>query len=101
MIVAASDEAIAKMQEGTTRAVINGDVATTGEFTKAPDLKVPEQEMSETIRDACGVGAGDFVDATELAPALLGDPIATNFFMAGDAGQKGLSPLGEAAPRPA
>src|SRR6202521_661487 len=30
MIVAASDEAIAKMQSGFTRAVINGDVATTG-----------------------------------------------------------------------
>jgi len=97
MIVAASDEAIAKMQQGTTRAVINGDVATTGEFTKAPDLKVPEQEMSETIRDACGVGAVDFVDATELATALLGDSIATNFFMVGYAWQKGLIPLGEAA----
>jgi indolepyruvate ferredoxin oxidoreductase len=97
MIVAASDEAIAKMQQGTTRAVINGDVATTGEFTKAPDLKVPEKEMSEAIRDACGDGAVDFVDATELATALLGDSIATNFFMVGYAWQKGLIPLGEAS----
>src|SRR5258708_31213328 len=97
MIVAASDEATATMQQGTTRAVMNGDVATTGEFTKDPDLKVPEPEMSEGIRDACGTGAVDFVDATELGTALLGDSIATNFFIVGYAWQKGLIPLGEGA----
>ena len=97
MIVAASDEAIAKMQSGTTRAVINSDVATTGEFTKDPDLQMPSDEMAAAIRDACGTGAADFVDGSELATALLGDSIATNLFMVGYAWQKGLIPLGEAA----
>ncbi|MCW8140895.1 MAG: indolepyruvate ferredoxin oxidoreductase family protein, partial [Planctomycetota bacterium] len=43
MIVAASDEAIAKMQSGFTRAVINSDVAPTGAFTKDPALRIPGQ----------------------------------------------------------
>src|SRR5476649_342354 len=97
MIVAASDEAIAKMQSGFTRAVINGDVATTGGFTKDPDLQMPTRDLSDAIREACGSGAADFVDATDLATALLGDSIATNLFMVGYAWQKGLVPIGEAA----
>ena len=97
MIVAASDEAIAKMQSGFTRAVINGDVATTGGFTKDPDLQMPTNEMAGAIREACGPGAADFVDAGALATALLGDSIATNLFMVGYAWQKGLIPIGEAA----
>jgi indolepyruvate ferredoxin oxidoreductase len=97
MIVAASDEAIAKMQSGFTRAVINGDVSPTGGFTKDPDLQVPTNDMAETIRQACGPNAADFVEASELATALMGDSIATNLFMVGYAWQKGLIPLGEAA----
>ena len=52
--------------------------------------------MSDAIRAACG-GAADFVDATDLATALMGDSIATNLFMVGYAWQKGLIPLGEAS----
>ncbi|HXZ49894.1 MAG TPA: indolepyruvate ferredoxin oxidoreductase family protein [Usitatibacter sp.] len=97
MIVAASDEAIAKMQSGATRAVINADMAPTGDFPRHPDFEVPAHGLADAIRDACGEGGVDFVDATELATALLGDSIATNLFMVGYAWQKGLVPIGEAA----
>jgi indolepyruvate ferredoxin oxidoreductase len=97
MIVAASDEAIAKMQAGSTHAVINADVAPTGEFTKDPNLRLPEKDMADAIREACGPNAADFIDATELATALLGDSIATNLFMVGYAWQKGLIPVSGAA----
>jgi len=97
MIVAASDEAIAKMQAGHTRAVVNYDVAPTGGFTKDPDQRMPRHEMAEAISEACGDGAADFVDASELATALMGDSIATNLFMVGYAFQKGLIPLTEAS----
>ena len=93
MVVAASDEAIAKMQAGHTRAVVNYDVAPIGTFTREPDQKMPRHEMAEQISAACGDGAADFVDASELATALLGDSIATNLFMVGYAFQKGLIPL--------
>ena len=97
MIVAASDEAIAKMQAGHTRAVINRDVAPTGAFTRDPDLVVPRDAMQEAIVEACGAGAADFIEAGELATALLGDSIATNLFMVGYAWQKGLVPVGREA----
>jgi indolepyruvate ferredoxin oxidoreductase len=97
MIVAASDEAIAKMQAGHTRAVINVDVAPTGAFTRDPDLEVPVEGMAESIREACGPGAADFVEAGVLATSLLGDSIATNLFMVGFAWQRGLVPVGREA----
>jgi len=93
MIVAASDEAIAKMQSGLTKAVINGDVSPTGGFTQNPDMQIPKTEMETAIRDAVGFDAAEFVDATGLATALLGDSIATNLFMVGYAWQKGLIPV--------
>ena len=97
MIVAASDEALAKMRTDHTRAVINADVAPTGGFTKDPDLQVPTRGMADAIAEAVGPGAAEFVDATALATALLGDSIATNLFMVGYGWQKGLIPLNEAS----
>ena len=45
-----SNEAlIAKMQSGFTRAVINSSVATTGGFTKDPDLQLPYAGMSDAM----------------------------------------------------
>jgi indolepyruvate ferredoxin oxidoreductase len=96
LIVSASDEAIAKMQEGHTRAVVNSDVAPTGDFTKHPDLQLPSREMADAIREAVG-GAADFVDGSALATALMGDSIATNLFMVGYAYQKGLIPVAAAS----
>ena len=93
MIVSASDEAIAKMQSGYTRALINSDVATTGDFTKQPDLHMPAGDMQAAIGDAVGEGAAEFIDATLLATSLMGDAIFTNPFMMGYAWQKGLIPL--------
>jgi len=97
MIVAASDEAIAKMQAGFTHAVVNADVTPTGGFIRTPDLQVPSAEMAAQIAEACGEGRAEFVDASRLATGLLGDSIATNLFMVGYAWQKGLLPLGEAS----
>src|SRR4029077_3851577 len=44
-----------------------------------------------------GADAADFIDATRIATALLGDSIATNLFMLGFAYQKGLIPVSGAA----
>ena len=97
MIVTASDEAIAKMQHGVTHAVVNADISPTGDFTRNPDLRVPEREMADAIREACGPEGVEIVRATALATALLGDAIATNLFMVGYAWQKGLVPVSRGA----
>ncbi len=91
MIVSTSDEAIAKMQKSVTSGVVNADVSPTGDFTKQPDLQIPVAGMEDVLRDA--MKEVDFVDASQLATALLGDGIYTNPFVMGFGWQKGLIPL--------
>jgi indolepyruvate ferredoxin oxidoreductase len=97
MIVSASDEAIAKMNNQYTRAVINADVAPSAAFVKDGGFTAPAGEMRDTIIDAVGEGQADFVDASALALALMGDAIYTNPFVMGYAFQKGMIPLSAAA----
>jgi len=97
MIVAAGAEALAKMQAGRTRLVINSAAVPTAEFTRNPDWVFPGGDMQAELVAAVGGGSADFVDATRLATALMGDAIATNLFMLGYAWQKGLVPVSAAA----
>ncbi len=97
LVVAASAEALAKMSEGQTRAVINSHETVTAGIVRDPDLKFPGAGLMDIIRITVGADAIDTIDATRLATALLGDSIATNMFMLGYAYQKGLVPLSAAA----
>jgi indolepyruvate ferredoxin oxidoreductase len=94
LVVAAGVEALDRVRIGTTRAVINSHESPTGDFTRNPDMKFPGAELRATVSHAMGQGSVDFVAASELATALMGDSIATNPFMLGYAWQKGLIPLG-------
>ncbi len=106
LVVTASDESLAKMRAGHTRVVINRDQTNTSEFVrgfaaqartgdvaKHPDPQFPAASMEGQIVDAVGRGNVEFLDATRLATAILGDSIATNLFMLGFAWQRGLVPL--------
>src|SRR3546814_1159276 len=87
--VCSSDlEALSKLTAGRTRAVVNNHQVMTGEFTRNPDLAFPGGEMERLIAEAAGPGRADFLDATRIATALLGDSIATNLFMLGYAWQR-------------
>lgn len=97
LIVSASDEALAKMALGTTRAVVSCAQSPTSEFAHNPDWKFPLDKMQAAITDAVGPGAVDFLDVQKLATALMGDGIASNLFLLGYAWQKGLVPVSEAA----
>ena len=97
ILVGAGQEAIAKMQHGRTRAIVNTALAMPADFTRKPDLHFPMGSMEQEIRDACGSDAVEFIDATSLALGLMGDSIATNLFMVGFAYQRGLLPVSEAA----
>src|SRR5690606_34985075 len=97
LVVAAAGDALAKMRKGGTRAVVNSYEAVTADFTRRPDLKFPGAQLHALLQEAVGADAIDFIDATHIATALMGDSIATNMFMLGFAWQKGLIPLpGEA-----
>ncbi len=97
VIVSASNEALAKMALGKTRAVVNCAEAPTSEFAHNPDWQFPLDKMQAAITDAVGPASVDFLDAQKLATALMGDGIATNLFLLGYAWQRGLVPVSEAA----
>jgi indolepyruvate ferredoxin oxidoreductase len=93
LVVAAGFDALSKIETGKGRAVINSHETTTGDFTRNPDLQFPAQNLKDRIEAETGQGNTDFLDATGIATAILGDSIATNLFMMGYAWQKGLIPL--------
>ena len=97
MVVAAGAEAQSKMQAGRTRLVVNNAEVPTAEFTRKRDWLFPGADMHAELEAAVGTSNADFVDATRLATALIGDAIATNPFMLGFAYQKGLVPVSAAA----
>jgi indolepyruvate ferredoxin oxidoreductase len=97
LIVTASRDALSRMGEGRTWATINATGSSTAAFIKNPDWQFPGAQSQADIVNACGTGRVDFIDAGQIATALMGDAIATNMFMLGYAWQKGRVPLLEAS----
>jgi indolepyruvate ferredoxin oxidoreductase len=93
LVVTAGVEALGKMAPGRTRAAVNASVTPTADFVRNPNWQLPGSDLKREIAEACGTQNTDFVPATELATALMGDAIATNMFMLGYAWQKGWVPL--------
>lgn len=92
MLTAGAHDAIAKMRAGRTHAVINTHEQPTGHFARQPDWQYPVEQVKDLIGESVD-GRIDYVDASRLATALMGDSIAANLFMLGYAYQKGLLPL--------
>ena len=97
IVVAATFDALAKGRVGHSRAIVNGHETITADFIRDPDVRFPGQTLRGAIEAAVGPGAAEFVDATGIATALIGDSIATNLFMLGYAYQRGLIPVSAAA----
>jgi len=97
LVVSASADALARLEPGVSKAVVNTHETITGEFTRRPDLAFPANTLKLSVEAAAGADAVDFLDATGIATGLMGDSIATNMFVLGYAYQKGLVPLGHAA----
>jgi indolepyruvate ferredoxin oxidoreductase len=97
IVTGVGQEALAKMQRGVTKALVNTSQVMPADFTRDADLAFPLEVMQQEIVDAVGPGEVEFLDATTLATGLMGDSIATNLFMVGFAYQRGLLPVSEAA----
>ncbi|MBC7452467.1 MAG: indolepyruvate ferredoxin oxidoreductase family protein [Massilia sp.] len=97
LIVTASRDALSRMGEKRTFAMINSTGSSTAAFVKNPDWQFPGASSQAEIVKACGVDHVAFVDAGRIATALMGDSIATNMFMLGYAWQNGRVPLLEAS----
>jgi indolepyruvate ferredoxin oxidoreductase len=96
LLTAGAHDALSKMRAGRTTAIINRHQQPTGLFAKQPDWQFPEEAVTHLIGDAVGERT-EFIDATAIATALLGDSIATNLFMLGYAYQRGCIPVSEKA----
>jgi indolepyruvate ferredoxin oxidoreductase len=96
MLTTGAQDAISKMRPGRTAVVVNLHEQPPGTFAQQPDWQFPADEVKALITESAGAAA-DFLDATRLATALMGDSIAANLFMMGYAWQKGRIPLTEAA----
>jgi indolepyruvate ferredoxin oxidoreductase len=93
LVVSANPDSLGRLSHGDCLAVINSHQTVTGDFTRDPDLAFPDAEMRRLIADAAGQDAVDFIDATRMATALIGDAVAANLFMLGFAYQKGRVPV--------
>ena len=94
IVVATALDGMQKLSPKRTRAIVNTHVAPTAEFATSPDLELSSTTMETAIEAAIGATRADFIDATKLASALLGDAIGSNLFLVGYALQKGLIPVG-------
>ena len=97
LVVAASPDALAKMSDPRTRAVINATTAPTADFVRNPNWQLPGGDLLHDIAEACGKDNVAFVAAGSISTNLMGDSIATNMFMLGYALQKGWVPVSGAA----
>ncbi len=93
LVVSVSDEAIAKLHAERSVAVVNNVETPTAEAVYNPDAAFPGKAMREILEDEIGRERVHFVSATDTATALMGDAVASNFFMLGYAYQLGFIPV--------
>ncbi len=94
LVVSGTKKVLAAMRKDETGVVVNTAEIFPGDFTHNPDFSIPSERIKRAIRQVAGEGV-NFIDATGVATALLGNSIAANMFMLGFAWQKGLVPLEE------
>ncbi|UCV08251.1 indolepyruvate ferredoxin oxidoreductase family protein [Dechloromonas denitrificans] len=97
LVVSAGAEALAKMLEGRTRAVVSCTATPTADFTRNRDWHFPRGGMEQSLIDTLGRDHVEFLDTQHLATQLMGDALYANMLLLGYAWQKGLVPVSAAA----
>jgi indolepyruvate ferredoxin oxidoreductase len=97
LVAALAGDAAPTYNKGRTRIIGNSDVVPTVDFQFDRNLAIDEHQIEATIVARTGADNAYFVDATNLALALLGNTIAANMFVVGYAAQLGLLPISVAA----
>ncbi|HKY90392.1 MAG TPA: indolepyruvate ferredoxin oxidoreductase family protein [Nevskiaceae bacterium] len=93
LIVGSSAAVLKTVQPGRTTAILNSDVAPTGDFQSNKKLDLSEGRLRAAVVKALDGGTVFDLPASRLATELTGDSIGTNILMLGYAAQKGLLPL--------
>ena len=93
MIVGSSQAVLKTLHPGRTTAIINSDVAPTGEFQTNRNLRLDMAPMRDAIRATLEDSRLFELAAGRMATTLTGDSIGTNILMLGYTWQKGLLPV--------
>ncbi|MGB4063675.1 MAG: indolepyruvate ferredoxin oxidoreductase family protein [Azonexus sp.] len=97
LVVSASTEALSKMLEGRTRAVVSCTDTPTADFTRNRDWHFPLAGLKTQLNETLGADHVQFIDAQHLANRLMGDALYGNMLLLGYAWQLGLVPVSAAA----
>jgi len=93
LVVSASSEALSKMLEGHTRAIVSCTETPTADFTRNRDWHFPLTGLKQQLAETLGAGNIRFIDAQHLASRLMGDALFGNMLLLGYAWQSGLVPV--------
>ncbi|NGN42641.1 indolepyruvate ferredoxin oxidoreductase family protein [Mesorhizobium sp. CGMCC 1.15528] len=93
IVVAASAGSLATVANGRTKLVLDDHFAPTASFVKNTAIDFRQEATLKQLRQAAGENALSLVSATKLGTALLGDAIAANMFLLGNAWQRGVVPI--------
>ena len=93
LVTTGSEKNLSVVGEWRTRLVVNAQETMPADFTRNADYNLPAERLRLGIEARANARNVDFVQATRLATALLGDSIGANLFLVGFACQKGLLPV--------
>ena len=93
LVVSTSYDALAKVSNERTHAVVNSAEAATAAFILDPDARFPAAAMKQKLTGEIAEQQLEFVNATDIAKRLLGDAIGINLFLLGFACQRGWLPV--------
>ena len=93
LVVSASSEALSKMLEGHTRAIVSCTETPTVDFTRNRDWHFPLTGLKQQLAETLGASNIRFIDAQHLASRLMGDALFGNMLLLGYAWQSGLVPV--------
>ncbi len=93
IVTTAAERILSRAARSRTHAVVNTHEQMPAQFTHDADFTLPSERMTLQIETRVKEGAADFIDATRIATALMGDSIAANLFTLGYAYQKGRIPV--------
>jgi indolepyruvate ferredoxin oxidoreductase len=97
LVTAAAEHNLATIGKGRTTAIVNEFETMPAMFAQDADYQLPGDALRLSIEARTGPKKTEYVNATRIATALMGDSIASNMFMLGYSWQKGLLPIGREA----
>ncbi|MFN3688872.1 indolepyruvate ferredoxin oxidoreductase family protein [Salinarimonas sp.] len=97
LVVTGTKKVLAGVSAGRTALVVNTAEVFPGDFTRNADFSLPAERLRREINRVAAGEKVDFLDATAIATAVLGNAIAANMMMLGFAYQRGAIPLTGAA----